>query len=449
LRKRVKIMSSLPRSKYEFPARTTPAPQQNDAAGSIRNGDTDTSPNLVNTLTEGIGAQPLSIALIGPNAERRSAVVMALADCGGSEVCEFSSYPPGLDDVPRMLEENYDVIMVELDSDPEYALDLVENIGSNGAATVMVYSSSADPELLVRCMRSGAREFLTLPLGRDAMAEALVRAAARRPLTRKAYRNKPAGRLLTFMGAKGGAGATMLACNFAVALAQDPSQKTLLIDLDLPLGDAALNLGIVAEFSSIDALRAADRLDEQFLSQLLVKHSSGVWVLAAPGRFVEYHAGNEDIEQLIRVARAEFDNVVVDMGSKLDLMESCAYRDATAVYLVTQSSIPELRNSNRLISQFFSGHAPKLEVVINRYASRSLGVSDQHIAKALTRPVQWKIPNDYAMVRKMQINATPLVLEDSPITRQIRQMAKAVMEESADPAGNSDAPARKKGFRLF
>ena len=126
------------------------------------------------------------------------------------------------------------------------------------------------------------------------------------------------------------------------------SKKTLLIDLDLPLGDAALNLGIMAEFSAIDALQAADRLDARFLSQLLVKHSSGVWVLAAPGKFVQYQASDEAIDWLLTVARQEFDNVVVDMGSKLDLMGTAAYKEATTVYLVTQASIPELRNSNRL-----------------------------------------------------------------------------------------------------
>ncbi len=136
------------------------------------------------------------------------------------------------------------------------------------------------------------------------------------------------------MGAKGGAGAT-LACNFAVSLAKESGQRTVLIDLDLPLGDAALNLGIAAEFSAIDALQAAERLDARFLSQLLVKHSSGLWVLAAPGRFLQYQASPEAINWLIEVARQEFENVVVDLGSKLDLMGTAAYKEATAFYLVT------------------------------------------------------------------------------------------------------------------
>jgi pilus assembly protein CpaE len=404
---------------------------------------TNFSPHLVNANSEMISGTPLSVALIGPNALQRSAAVVVLNLCGGNEVCEFSCYPPQLDDVPKMLEENYDAVIVELDSDPEYALDLVESIGTNGRATVMVYSDSTDAELLVRCMQAGAREFLAYPFSKEVIAEALVRATARRPVV--VDTDKASGKLLAVMGAKGGAGTTMLACNLAVALALEKGQKTLLIDLDLPLGDAALNLGMVTEFSTIDALEAADRLDARFLSQLLVKHSTGLSLLAAPGRFVQYQPSSRSIERLIQVARQEFDNVVLDLGSKLDLMETAAYRDASTVYLVTQASIPELRNSNRLIAQFFSGTVPKLEVVINRFESRTMGVSEEHINRALTRPAQWKIPNDYASVRKMQIHATPLVLEDSAITRQIKKMAKAVTGQQ----GAAPEKAKKKGFRLF
>jgi pilus assembly protein CpaE len=400
---------------------------------------TNPSPYPANQIPESIGTDGLSIAVIGPNGDRRSEAILAMGGNAGSDVSEFSSYRPGEGDLTVTLEDRYDVIIIDLDSDPEYALELVENIGANGVATVMVYSESSDPELLVRCMRAGAREFLTLPFTPEVMAEALVRSAARRPLTRSV--KKAAGKLYAFMGAKGGAGATMVACNFAVALAMESGEKTLLIDLDLPLGDAALNLGIAPEFSAVDALEAVERLDAGFLSKLLVKHSSGLWVLAAPGRFMQYEANNEAINRLLQVARYEFDNTVVDMGSKLELMGTTAYKQATMVYLITQASIPELRNSNRLIKQFFGGTVPKLEIVINRSESRGQSLSEEHITKALTRPAQWKIPNDYASVRDMQVNATPLVMSDSAIARQIREMVSTV-------TGKSATPAKKKGFSL-
>ncbi len=438
-------MSSLHQTTFELPAWETTGSRAYGSTESMGQTVSDLSPGQANPQTEAgngvLPSTPLSIALIGPSEIERSAAVVVLNLCGGNEVCKFSSYPPRLDDVTKMLEENYDAIIVELDSDPDYALSLVESIGANGRATVMVYSGNADPEILVRCMQAGAREFLQYPFSPEVVAEALVRATARRPV--EVSTEKPAGKLLAVMGAKGGAGTTMLACNLAVALAEDKSQKTLLIDFDLPLGDAALNLGVVAEFSTIDALGAKDRLDGRFLSQLLIEHSSGVWLLAAPGRFKQFQIDEASVERLIQVARQEFDNVVLDMGSKLDLMGSAAYQEATTVYLVTQASIPELRNSNRLIAQFFSGVVPKLEIVINRYESRAMSVSEDHINKALTRPAKWKIPNDYASVRKMQIHATPLVLEDSPITRQIKKMAKAITGQ------DEAAPAKKKGFRLF
>ncbi len=401
--------------------------------------NSDSSSYLDDQYPDSLGADVLSIALIGPDEDRRRAAASALAGCQGGEIREFSTYPPSLDDVPRLLENNYDVIIIDLDSHPEYALELVESICANGAATVMVYSVKADSELLVRCMRAGAREFLTMPFAQSTMAEALVRASARRPATRPA--KKTGGRLMVFLGAKGGDGVTTLACNFAVSMAQESTQSTLLIDLDLPLGDAALNLGVAAEYSTINALQNASRLDSAFLSKLLVKHSTGVSVLAAPGKFPQFDASNDAIDRLLMVARQDFDNVVIDMGSRLDLMGTGLFKDGATVYLVIQAGIAGLRNSNRLIAQYFATGIPKLEIVLNRFEPRTMGVSEEQITKALTRPPQWKIPNDYAAVRRMQTTAVPLALEDSPISRLVRQMARAA-------AGLPPAPEKKTGFSL-
>jgi pilus assembly protein CpaE len=410
---------------------------------SNRTVTTDSSPYFGSQYPESIGAAALTIALIGPSEERRAATMRALAGSAGNDVREFNAYPASLDEVPRVLDPHYDVVILDLDADPEYALELVESICAIGPITVMVVSEKSDPDLLLRCMRAGAREFLTLPLNSNLVAEAMVRATARRPLVRTS--KKTAGRLLTFIGAKGGAGTTTIACNFAVALAQDSTQKTLLVDLDLPLGDAALNLGIAAEYSTVNALQSTNRLDASFLSQLIVKHSSGVSVLAAPGKFIPYEASDEAIDRLFEVARRDFDNVVIDWGSRLDFSGTSVLKESTTIYLVTQAGIPELRNSNRLIQQFFQGPSPRLEIVINRYEPRSLGVAEEHITKALTRPAQWKIPNDYPSVRKMQINATPLALADSPISRLIKQMARAATGQAeAQPSNN-----KKKGFSLF
>ena len=419
---------------FNDPVRTPQPAAGNDSMTAHMHQSADTP------YSESFSTEALSIALFGPEELTRRTAAEALRKGRGNEIREFDSYPADLDEVPKLLDQQFDVIIIDLDPNPEYALDLVEGLCSNGAATVMVFSSKPDSELLVRCMRAGAREFLTPPFAQATMTEALVRAAARRPATR--IQKKTRGKLLVFLGAKGGAGVTTVACNFAVALAQDSGQSTLLIDLDLPLGDAALNLGIIAEYSTITALLDTSRLDVALLEKLIVKHSSGVWVLAAPGKFPTINASNEAIDKLISVARLGFDNVVVDVGSKFDATGTVLYREATTIYLVTQAGIPELRNSNRLISQYFPMGDKKLEIVLNRYEPKALGVTDEHITKALTRPAQWKIPNDYPAVRRMQNTATPLIAVDSAISRLIKKMARTV-------SGVAEEEPKKKGFKLF
>ena len=397
---------------------------------------------MMSTFTQdpdALGANVLSVALIGPEEQRRKAVASALAGSQANVTREFASYPE-LDDVPRLLEAGYDVIIVELDSNPEQALDLVEHICGNSSVTVMVYSAQSDSELLVRCMRAGAREFLTQPIAPSTIAEALVRASVRRPAARPA--KKTGGKLLVFAGAKGGSGVTTIASNFAVSLAQESGQNTLLIDLDLPLGDAALDLGITAQFSTANALQNFSRLDSNFLSKLLTKHSSGLSVLAAPDRYTPIQASDEAVEKLLAVARQDFDYVVVDAGSSIGSTSKALFEGAATVYLVTQVSISELRNSNRLISEFFAPNGAKLEIVLNRFNPRSLGIDEENITKALTMPASWKIPSDYPAVRQAQNTATPLALEDSPISRVIRQMARTA-------CGLPAVAEKKKRFSLF
>jgi pilus assembly protein CpaE len=272
------------------------------------------------------------------------------------------------------------------------------------------------------------------------MAEALVRASALRSLTRPP--KKTDGRLLVFLSAKGGSGVTTLACNYAVSLAEESGQKTLLIDLNFPLGDAAIDLGIKAQYSTVNALQNSSRLDASFLETMLVKHESGLSVLAAPTELATTHFSDDAIDKLLEVARQEFDYVVVDAGSRLELQHTHLFDRSATIYLVTQIGIPELRNSNRLITKLSTAAGPKLEIVINRYDPRNMGISEEHITKALTKSAEWKIPNNYAAVRRMQNTATPLTEEDTEISRSIRQMTRSI-------TGQPAVPEKKRGFSLF
>lgn len=388
--------------------------------------------------SDALDAKVLSVALIGPDEARRHALADAIRAPQAVVAREFPSYP-SLDDVPKLADSSFDVIIVELDQNPEQALDFIEQICGQNGATVMVYTARPQQDLLVRSMRAGAREFLSEPFSAGSIAEALVRASSRRPASHPV--RKAIGQLLVFVGAKGGSGTTTIASNFAVALAQESERSTVLIDLDLPLGDAALNLGVQAQFSTANALENHRRLDSNFLATLLAKHISGLSVLAAPDRYIPVEAAGEAAAKLLLLARQDFDFVVVDGGSGAVAGYAEILEAATAIYLVTQVTISELRNSNRLIEQFSNGRS-EFRIVLNRYMPRSLEIDDAHIAKALTRMPDWKIPSDYPAVRRAQNTATALALENSPVSRAIRRMARVACGLPADPE-------KRKGFHLF
>ena len=383
----------------------------------------------------------LSVALIGPDERRRQAVAAVLGDWRSLLVNEFSAYPVSLGSALHVPEKHFDIFVIDLDSDPDAALGLIESVCARGAGYVMAYSTRADLQLAVRYMRAGARELFTLPLDPSEVTAALERATQYCRAMR--HTTRAAGNVYVFLGSKGGCGVTTLASNFAISLAQESGRSTLLIDLVFPLGDAALNLGMSPQYSVANALQDLSRLDERFLESLVGKHGSGLSVLAAPGQLTQDDLSPEAADRLLGVARRSFDQVVIDAGTRVDLMNSSLFEKSSTVYLVTQVGISELRNCNRLISRFFATWGRSLQIVLNRYTVNALLFDDAQITKALTRPAEWKIPDDYATARRTRNAATPIAMGHSAIAQTIRQMARAACGLPIDEE------KKRSVFRLF
>lgn len=397
-------------------------------------------------------ARSLSIAVIGPDDDRRNMVAGALIACECAlprlapwlslplAIQEFISYPPDLVQLPPMLALQFDVVCIDLDSDTEKALELVAAVVLARSTTVMVYSMQADRNLVIRCMRAGAREFLALPLLPDDMAGALARVKVHDPAVLSiGDRNK---KTFVFLGAKGGCGVTAIASIFASELARESKRSTLLIDLGLPLGDAAIHLGLSSEYSVANALEEWNRLDSSFLRSLVVEHDSGLSLLAAPHDFPHTLPPLEAIDRLLAVAHQSFHFVVVDIGSRVDLKDTSLFDESVYLYLVTQVGVSHLRNANRLITQFFPMRAQRLQILLNRYTSHAFGFNDEQVTKALTRPAQWKIPDDDGHRKKPRVPGGDLAEEESAALKAIRQMARSA-------CGLPTIEEKKKLFRLF
>ncbi len=381
----------------------------------------------------------LSIAIVDSEFGRRNAVAGIVCALRSDGKMPKVTTLPDVANYQMLMHQGFDVVLLAVDQDKEAALKTIEALCHQGTATPMAYSQSTQDDLLIRCMRAGVREFLLYPFAPGVIEEAFGRMTTRvqlAPDTRRAM-----GKSFAFLGAKGGSGVTTAACNFAVSLAQESKRSTLFIDMDLPLGDASLCLGITSDFSTLDALRDAERMDPTFLAKLVSKHKSGLQVLGAPGRYLRIPPLGDAVNSLLEIACKSFDYVVVDAGSKWELTDTRLFDIVSTIFLVTQVGVAELRNSNRLITSCLQAYSAKLEIVLNRYTAEMFGIDDAAIESALTRTPQWKIPNDYPTVRQMQNTAEPLKV--SNIQRAIKRMAS-----SASGVAQEDQE-KKKRFGLF
>ena len=159
------------------------------------------------------------------------------------------------------------VILLDLRERPVLPSSIAVLRRQHPTTGVVIVAAALEPVLMLEAMRAGVTEFVTAPLTAPEL-----QAALRRVVTPGA--STTPGQIFAFLGAKGGVGTTTIGVNVATALAQFQSGSTLLIDLHLAYGDAALFLGAEPRFSVLDALDNVHRLDRAFFRGL-VSHDAG------------------------------------------------------------------------------------------------------------------------------------------------------------------------------
>jgi len=363
------------------------------------------------------------VVLACPNEAYRSQLRCAV-EAEGAKVAGAYDLYPGYAQLPALLELSCDAYIVDIDSDRDLALDLVETICSRKpSTTVMVYSALHDPDRMVASMRVGAREFLSGLISAADLRDALLRAVARNAGQSE---KKSVGKTMVFWSAKGGSGVSTLAANFAIALRNETSAPVLLADLNPQLGDLSVLLGISPRFTVADALKSAKRLDSEFLATLVAEHKSGISFVAAPDTFNPCLAVEERaVAKLLDLARNQYPWVVIDAGRSLAASAEAVFQMASVIYLVTQLDIPSLRSTQRFISYLQHAGNQPIEIVVNRCDPRRTEFDDDRIKKALGLAPRWKIPNDFVAAHRAANTGNALILEKSPVAQALRALAQS------------------------
>ena len=338
------------------------------------------------------------------------------------------------------------VALVDFDADAQMALKTVQRLHQIFLKRISIVGigSSVDSGLLLNAMRAGCVEFLARPINTVELATALER--FQKNMSVSLQIQGTAGRIVAFFGSKGGVGATTLAVHLATFLVGKHKKRVLLIDHKHQLGHVALYLGLKeTQYHFTELLRSADRLDRELLEGFLIRHKSGLEVIASP-EIATTHAGGkrDELDRVMDFLRLEYDYIVVDSSvgyeeSKLSLIDQ-----ADEIYLVSTPDVAALRDLARLVENMSLGEAGmnKLRLVINR-ATASDSISSPQIQKAVRFPVSLSIANSYSEVMKAINAGEPVSCEgNSSFGQQMSDWAHSIAVGGAMNA--TPAASRRK-----
>src|SRR5262249_53757843 len=270
---------------------------------------------------------------------------------------------------------------------------------------------------ILQAMRAGANEFFPWNVGDGSSAgrttEESFHGAVRRSAARTEAASagaKPPCVTYAFLGAKGGAGTTTVAVHCGVELARTTKRPTLVIDLKTSLGEVALFLGVRPRFTVLDAIENLHRLDKNFLQELVVKHKTGLDILAGSEQFDRPNAQDaQSLEELLRVLNKTYDYVVIDTGNVVNACSAAALYAADTIFLVTNPDVPSIRNAQRLVDRVrqLRAGSERIKVLLNRASDQHL-IAPKQIETALGYGIHHTFGSDYRTVSTALNSGVPL-----------------------------------------
>jgi pilus assembly protein CpaE len=319
--------------------------------------------------------------------------------------------------------------VIALGSDADQSLALIERLGVECPQTAIISAArDASPDLILRSMRAGAREFLRLPVIAEEFKTVLDRTEEFCSTREEAPRRK--GRMIAVFSSKGGCGTSFIATNLAAAT----NAPTVLADLNLQAGDLPLFLGLDPKYSIGDLVENRVRLDDSLLSSYVTPYSSNLSLLAAPREADsadEIEA--EHIFDILERLRENYAYVVLDPQHTFDSITLAALDQADTILLVLTLDIPAIRSAQRALEIFDRLGYPrkKVRVIVNRW-SKQIDLDLQQVERFLGERVAGFVPSDYQTAVTSINLGQPLVLSDnsSKIAVEIRRIAATITGDS-------------------
>jgi pilus assembly protein CpaE len=341
-------------------------------------------------------------------------------------------------------------LILDLSGDSEAGVKALEKI-KQAAPDVYVIASHyhADGETVIACMRAGANEFLLQPLKRTEFRDAMAR--FERAPKRAAASESKLGKVYTFLGAKGGAGTTALAVNFAAVLAQR-KQSTVMIDLDWVGNDVAMQLGANPQYTLMEVGENLSRMDQALFEGFVTRDPLGFFLVGPPdamenrGLFSE-HMFREFATFLVE----KYDSIVIDGGRNIsDEVVMAACQVSATIFLVLQQDFPSVRNAQRYITYLMrSGFGQdQIKLVVNQYTKKvnSTHASLEQIRQTLNQPVFYGIPPSPAILAS--INRARPAVANREQAGDLDKVIRAFVDKATGRKKEAEKPGTAGGLSV-
>ena len=291
---------------------------------------------------------------------------------------------------------------------------------------VFVLHPEANAQQILEALRAGAREFLYPPLTAT-LREAFEGLSAAR--SKGTGANSPGlGRIMGFLSARGGCGATTFACHVGVEAARRSTQRTLLADFDLDAGMLRFLMKSKNTWSVRDALDNLHRMDSNFWDALVSKHGTNLDVIPAPDDLAARRpAGAQEVAHLMRFIRSLYPLTVVDFGRHISPAALDSIPEIDTLYVLSASEGDTLGQTRDCIRELRERglEQSRIQVLLNRMPER--GAPEQaSLEDALGFPVAGCFSSDYVALYDAWSEGH-LLPGSSKLGRELNTLAAAIV----------------------
>ncbi len=370
----------------------------------------------------------LTVLLIEDNPDFAELVQrwLALREDAGYHLSWADSLAAGLE---RLGQGGVDVILLDLGLPDSEGLPTFTRTRLHAAKVPIILLSAEDNEgLALQMMREGAQDYIAKSACTgDSLSRAIQYAIVR--YGGQAAKNGGESalnltRVIGVMGAKGGTGASTVACHLALELQRQTGKKTLLMDLNAGGGIVSFLMNVESEYSILDAVHNVHRLDPSFWGGIVSRGPGDLHIVLAPKFLGRPEPDLESLKTVVVSVREFYRWIVLDLG-RFSALSRAMLETVHELFLVTTPSVPALYETRRACDALKEAglEGDRLRVIVNQGATAELNETEW--GRLFGSPVYAKLPvsskelNDAYVRRKLAPESSDFRLEVAALARKM------------------------------